>query len=954
MNRSLRSTRRLVALSGRAWDGFEQLEPRKLLATFVVDTTSDASTFNDGVTSLREAIELSNLTEVVDEIVFDESLRGQVITLTQGQLQVTNSAIIRGFGASLTSISGGDASRVFDINLPFGGAVLISDLTVRNGFVGGVENGGGVRVAQNATLLLERVGIRNNEARWGGGVFVEPGGVLTMRDSDVTDNRAAFGGGLGVDGNNARATVEGVTISGNQSGSNGAGVLVRGGAGDVTFHNVTISANTNLGGSSGGGIAVESSVGNNVTFISSIVAGNLRSAGGSPGDVTNFGGLNITGSTNNIIGVSSGGFADGENGNIVTDDPGLLPIGLYGGQIRTHALAEDSPAIDAGLNPTDAERDGRSERFFTRVFGDAADIGAFERQVATFRVDVNGDQDPGFAFSDDEGELSLYEAAILANVNPGLDFIRFTGDLDRLEMRDGEIILRDSVRIVGPGADKLLISANGMSRHFFVDNFNGSTEIDVAIIGLTLSSGRVTGGADGGSIGTRENLLLERVVFSSNQAAGTDAHGGAIDVFGGGSITVFDSLFQFNSADGDSGAIHLRSGRSSVIVGTTFSRNTAAESGGAIGVFAGSLSIESSTIAENRADSARQGNKFGGGLMILLPPASGSVSLLNTIFADNYLGFQFDENFDDIRNAAGLNMGLSRNNLIETTGVQAGGVTNGDNGNLVGIESGLLGLGEYGGSMRTHALRADSPAVDAGLFEGDPATTGADARGGVFKRIFGDAVDIGAVEYQLFDLTVDNAGDVSNGDLSAGDVTLREVLEIVSVNPGVETVRFSAALNGQTITLDGTELGVGPDTIIDGPGADRLTIDARGLSRVFRVSGTGIEENSETIIRGLAITGGLADVGDGGAGIRSSVQRLVLEGVHIYGNRLEETPDSDIGNQRGGAGLYVGGSRDVVIRNSTFNDNEGDGYGGAAYLNGMFEIESSTFANNRAKEEGGA
>ena len=72
-------------------------------------------------------------------------------------------------------------------------------------------------------------------------------------------------------------------------------------------------------------------------------------------------------------------------------DPQLLPLADNGGPTMTHALAAGSPAIDAGSNPLALSFDQRGEGF-VRVFGSAADIGAFEVQPnePTDRIFANG------------------------------------------------------------------------------------------------------------------------------------------------------------------------------------------------------------------------------------------------------------------------------------------------------------------------------------------------------------------------------------------------------------------------------------------------------------------------------------------------------------------------------------------------------------------------------------
>ena len=94
----------------------------------------------------------------------------------------------------------------------------------------------------------------------------------------------------------------------------------------------------------------------------------------------------------------------------------------------------------------------------------------------------------------------------------------------------------------------------------------------------------------------------------------------------------------------------------------------------------------------------------------------------------------------------------SANNLIGTGGGNSG-LTNGSNGNQVGVaDPGLGTLANNGGPTETIALLAGSPAIDAGSNalavdpHGSPLTT--DQRGAGFPRIVNGTVDIGAFEVQ--------------------------------------------------------------------------------------------------------------------------------------------------------------------------------------------------------------
>ncbi len=163
--------------------------------------------------------------------------------------------------------------------------------------------------------------------------------------------------------------------------------------------------------------------------------------------------------------------------------------------------------------------------------------------------------------------------------------------------------------------------------------------------------------------------------------------------------------------------------------------------GGGLYVAGGTLSLANSTIAYN--DVASGG--AGGGLDVI----AGTATLDNTIVALNTNRTGSGATADDI---AGAVSSTSAYNLIGTGG--SGGLTNGNNGNLVGVANPGLGpLANNGGPTETIALLTTSPAIDAGsnALAVDP-TTGEplmyDQRGPGFPRIVNGTVDIGAFEFQ--------------------------------------------------------------------------------------------------------------------------------------------------------------------------------------------------------------
>ena len=97
--------------------------------------------------------------------------------------------------------------------------------------------------------------------------------------------------------------------------------------------------------------------------------------------------LTVTGS-NNLVGTADPNVTLPPD-TILGVDPQLLPLAGNGGATWTMALAPGSPAIDAGSNPRAFDTDQRGAGF-ARVFGPAADIGAYEVQPAGDVIFVSG------------------------------------------------------------------------------------------------------------------------------------------------------------------------------------------------------------------------------------------------------------------------------------------------------------------------------------------------------------------------------------------------------------------------------------------------------------------------------------------------------------------------------------------------------------------------------------
>ena len=201
----------------------EALEGRARLSQFVVTNLND-----NGDGSLRQAIIGSNNTSGPNEIDFATGLSG-TITLTSGQLTIANNDVtIEGPGDSVLSVTGNNASRVFEVDQV---QVTISGLTITGGNVGSDAGGGGI-LDNGGTLTIDTSTISGNTAYQGGGISVVSG-AATIAGSTISDNTAVAGGGIYCLGDLTLSTVM-VTnnlAEGNigVNGSGGAGQDAQGG-----------------------------------------------------------------------------------------------------------------------------------------------------------------------------------------------------------------------------------------------------------------------------------------------------------------------------------------------------------------------------------------------------------------------------------------------------------------------------------------------------------------------------------------------------------------------------------------------------------------------------------------------------------------------------------------------------------------------------------------------------
>ena len=292
----------------------------------------------------------------------------------------------------------------------------------------------------------------------------------------------------------------------------------------------------------------------------------------------------------------------------------------------------------------------------------------------------------------------------------------------------------------------------------------------MSLIGSSVS-GNTAGTGSGGGIFSQGALTINSCVISNNSAQ----DGGGI-FNSAASLTVINSTISNNASAGAGGGIQHSGGTSSAfhLIASTIANNTSSTSGGgiAIGSPAGTvglvinstisgntarengggvllsnapgftLNIVNSTITANRANLIGSTGFHGGGVSRL----AGTASLRNTIVSGNFNGL--GSTADDVNMAVDSSSSF---NLVGACNVC--GLSNGTNGNQVGVTNALLGpLANNGGPTLTHALLTCSPALNAGsnalALDQNSSPLVTDQRGAGFNRISNGTVDIGAFELQ--------------------------------------------------------------------------------------------------------------------------------------------------------------------------------------------------------------
>ena len=191
---------------------------------------------------------------------------------------------------------------------------------------------------------------------------------------------------------------------------------------------------------------------------------------------------------------------------------------------------------------------------------------------------------------------------------------------------------------------------------------------------------------------------------------------------------------------------------------------------------------------------------------------------------------------------------------------------------------------------------------------------------------------------------VSTLNDENDGDLSVGDLSLREAIALAEVD---SNIAFDPDLANGTINLTLGRLTIDKNLTIQGLGANQTIIDAGGNSRVFNIDDGNADIQFDVELNDLTIAGGRfpsgGSNGEAGAGIFSQ-ENLTINNAIIRDNDRVQS----------GGGIYSEGTLTVnnsAIYNNSANAGAGNS-GGGIFNAGTAIINQSTISNNNVSGRG--
>jgi predicted outer membrane repeat protein len=661
------------------------------------------------------------LTAVDNSAIFT-SMGSEFYYGDNGLPQIITPIIINGNGATIVRDSGAPDFRIFYITET--GSLTINDLTLQNGIAdepgSAFPSSGGAIYVDKGTLVTNNATLQDNQASFhGGAIFVWGGTTTTINSSIIDNNNAPHGGGIFVYSSDGLLSVNESEVTHNSATTDGGGISLEFGA-ELAVRNSLIAYNHS--DRRGGGIFKDAgsqrlpTTLNGTEFRENTAAWSggavfiwrtpLTISGcrfiGNQAD--EYGGaLGYQNNSTEMVSISGTTF----EGNTAGWNGGAIH---FSGELMTLNKCElkKNNAVNGGAIHNGPAEDSR---YIIRADTTVSITGS------TFE-DNSADEEGGAILN--AGELGCGETSFVSN---------------NAVLKGGGIANSGNLEVVGCNLERNEAGAAGGG----IQNLSSA---EIRVSDFTANTAE-----QGGAIQTEGHMTVTECNLTGNEAAKL---GGGIH--NNGEIKVEDCTFEKNIAQADGGGFNTYN--AARISGSTFVGNTALRGGGLASV-GGMTTLTNDTFSDNTAKEAG-GAIFNMGALVGDTSSGGEMQANHiTVTLNNApsgSGIATSGGFMKTKNAIiALNPGSEdcRTNSAEFSG--AGENLDSDDSCpdfTLKEDPKLDALANYGGPTFTHALKADSPAIDAAAdcLSLSGAAVSMDQRG--MPRPGGAACDLGAYEDQ--------------------------------------------------------------------------------------------------------------------------------------------------------------------------------------------------------------
>lgn len=844
-------------------------------------------------------------------------------------------------------------------------------------------DGGGVFNINEGALTFSSV--YGNTATRGGGIFNAGGSTFVVRTCTLAENRALTNGGGAFSASTGNLELDSLTVAYNTAGSLGGGVHMEGA---VSLENTLIAENSaSVGGPDLWGLVTTRS-GNNLVGDSSGVSGLTGD------DLTNL---------------------DARLGPL-SFYPALFSD--WSGKVDrfTIPLLAGSPAIDAtGLGTYEydqrssfRDRDGDGIPSTTEN-----DIGAYEAGLP-YLVDTKEDSvaadgktslREAIAAAAGAGSRILFDPAVFSGPSSDDNRIQMVAALGPLYLDDRRLSIDATnipggVQIRGGGSSLLdapirlwqdaIISMHNLEIRdctLASISINPGSEITADHCQFSGNSGAAFISEEGSAPGSAVYLEGRARFFNCSMLHNTSVSGGgAVFVRNSGDLFCRSCLFKGNTAFWG-GAILTENPSRVALESCSLIDNRAANAGAAI-YSQGELNAINTTFSENRAKGS------GGAVLHEGIASSDTATFIHCTIAGNFAAL--GGGIAGVSPVVLINSVVSGNEANTDPDIDVNIPLTESGNNLIGGDPKLAPVGYYGGELLTVLPLAGSPVIDAGASLSGP--TYADQRG--LPRISGATVDIGAVEVgplRIVD-TKDNVIDAEDGKTSLKEAILQSVEPgaRIQFNPEVFTGPDGADnrilmegefIGNKHLSIDATNISGGVQLF--GPeapfflnlGAVDLTVQSGGSLSIHNLQLTHVFGSAVDVRLGGTFTADRCQFTDNT--INHSILMTTFSPAMTIGGKarlIDCTLGRNLSEQQGGGAVDLKEFGELTCLKCLFTDNEGvdagaisvasrasleifdsaminnisDNYGGAIYTEGHLRVANTTFANNRAWDQGGA